>query len=99
VVNEAMCCGLPIITTKSAGCSIDLVENGNNGFIINSGDVEQLYRALLGIFESPVKWDTMSARSFEKIQRDFSVENTVEGFLSAVRYVRGLTHGSDCSKN
>ena len=99
VVNEAMCCGLPIITTNSAGCSIDLVENGYNGFIVNSGDVEQLYCALLNAFESPVEHDQMGIRSLEKIQRDFSVDTTVNGFLSAIKHIRGRFHGNNHDAN
>ena len=99
VVNEAMCCGLPIITTNAAGCSIDLVENGYNGFIVNSGDVEQLYYALLNTFENPVEHDQMGIRSLEKIQRDFSVDTTVNGFLSAIKYIRGRFHGNNHDAN
>jgi len=99
VVNEAMCCGLPIITTNAAGCSIDLVENGYNGFIVNSGDVEQLYYALLNVFESPVKHDQMGIRSLEKIQRNFSVDKAVNGFLLAIKYARGKVHGNNYDAN
>jgi|LFRM01.2.fsa_nt_gb glycosyltransferase involved in cell wall biosynthesis len=99
VVNEAMCCGLPIITTNAAGCSIDLVENGYNGYIVDSGDAEQLYYALLNAFESPVKHDQMRIRSLEKIQRDFSVDATVNGFLSAIQYVKGRNNEADNDAN
>jgi len=99
VVNEAMCCGLPIITTNAAGCSIDLVENGYNGYIVDSGDVEQLYCALLDVFEDSVKLNQMGIRSLEKIQRDFSVDTTVNGFLSAIRYVKGENNGTDSDAN
>jgi glycosyltransferase involved in cell wall biosynthesis len=30
-----MACGLPIITTKKVGASMDLIQDGINGFIIN----------------------------------------------------------------
>ena len=99
VVNEAMCCGLPIITTNAAGCSIDLIENGYNGYIVDSGDTEQLYHALLDVFEGSVKPDRMGIRSLEKIQRDFSVDTTVNGFLSAIRYVKGENNGTDSDEN
>lgn len=35
VVNEAMCAGKPVLVSKFAGSSADLVENGINGFIVN----------------------------------------------------------------
>lgn len=89
VVNEAMCCGLPIITSSSAGCSIDLVENDQNGYIVNPNNVDDIYQALLGVFEDPTKAELMGRRSLEKIQKDFSVEKTVDGFLSAIGHARG----------
>jgi len=38
VVNEAMCFGLPIITSNRIGSAVDLVEDGYNGFIFPSSD-------------------------------------------------------------
>ncbi|PWT72760.1 MAG: glycosyl transferase family 1 [Bacteroidetes bacterium] len=46
-VNEAMSCGRPVIVSQRAGCAIDLVESGKNGFIMDpentNGAVEYLY--------------------------------------------------------
>ena len=38
---EAMCMGLPVISTKVAGAT-DLIKDGENGFLINIGDEETL---------------------------------------------------------
>src|SRR3989339_40822 len=48
VVNEAMMFGLPIILTHDAGCSEELVSG--NGYVVNSGNVEELSDALNKIF-------------------------------------------------
>lgn len=42
VVNEAMCFGLPIITSNRVGSAVDLVKDGYNGFIFPAGDVGKL---------------------------------------------------------
>lgn len=42
VVNEAMVAGLPVIVSDICGCSLDLVENGVNGFTINPSSVEDI---------------------------------------------------------
>lgn len=46
VINEAMACGLPIICSRSAGASYDLVRDGENGYIIEPTSVESLCTAL-----------------------------------------------------
>ena len=42
VVNEALCFGLPIITSDQVGAARDLVENGQNGLSFPRGDVNGL---------------------------------------------------------
>src|SRR5439155_6627610 len=34
VINEAMACGLPVISSSVAGCAADLVQEAWNGFIV-----------------------------------------------------------------
>jgi len=41
-VNEAMAAGLAVLVSNRCGCAVDLVENGVNGFIFKSGNVEDL---------------------------------------------------------
>ncbi len=41
-VNEAMSFGLPVIVSDLTGCSSDLVQNGQNGYIFRTGDVNDL---------------------------------------------------------
>jgi glycosyltransferase involved in cell wall biosynthesis len=42
VVNEAMACGLPVLVSERCGCAVDLVRDGENGFIIDPYDDDQL---------------------------------------------------------
>jgi glycosyltransferase involved in cell wall biosynthesis len=42
VVNEAMAAGLPVVVSDAAGCSVDLVHEGDNGFTYRCGDVRAL---------------------------------------------------------
>ena len=46
VVNEAMACGLPVISSDAAGCTADLVEDNWNGRVVRRGDVAQLASAM-----------------------------------------------------
>ena len=42
VVNEGMAAGLPVVVSDAAGCSVDLVRDGENGFTYPCGDVAEL---------------------------------------------------------
>jgi glycosyltransferase involved in cell wall biosynthesis len=45
-VNEAMNFGLPVVVSDLIGCAFDLVEQGENGFVIRVGDVDGLSDAI-----------------------------------------------------
>ena len=42
VVNEAMFAGLPVLVSEICGCSLDLVKEGENGYIINPLDINDI---------------------------------------------------------
>jgi glycosyltransferase involved in cell wall biosynthesis len=42
VVNEAMAAGLPVIVSDECGCSMDLIDEGNNGYVFKAGDIGDL---------------------------------------------------------
>jgi glycosyltransferase involved in cell wall biosynthesis len=49
VVNEAMAAGLPVVVSDAAGCSVDLVREGENGYTYPCGDVSALAERLAAI--------------------------------------------------
>lgn len=83
VVNEAMAHGLPIITTNMCIAGIELISEGENGFIIPVDDSEQLARAIDRVLSNDSLVRTMSEKSLEKI-KNFNIENMAKeiyGFL------------------
>jgi glycosyltransferase involved in cell wall biosynthesis len=48
-VNEAMACGLPVVTSSLVGSSYDLIQIGVNGYQYPSGDVQALADCLAKI--------------------------------------------------
>ncbi len=53
VVNEAMCFGLPVITSDQVGASPDLIQEGVNGFIFPSGNSDKLANSIEKIMNMP----------------------------------------------
>ena len=67
VINEAMCFGLPIVTTDAVAASYDLVRDGENGYVTRVGDVEALGNALSCFVDVPEVRERMGRRSAEII--------------------------------
>lgn len=86
VVNEAMACGKAILVSDKAGCSIDLVKPGVNGYIMRSGDLKQCMEfidKLTTSRESAITMGEESARmiapwSFAEICRSYEMNIVIQ---------------------
>lgn len=74
VVNEAMAFGLPVITTNKCIAGIELIENGKNGFIVESESVEELAQAINQVLQDETLLNKMSRENLLKIQ-SYTIEN------------------------
>lgn len=88
VINEAMVCGCPIITTCDAGASRDLVRNGVNGYVVEARNVEQLHQTAKRVLGDYKLRQDMKKAS-RNIIRDFSCEESMKGYRAAINYVLG----------
>jgi glycosyltransferase involved in cell wall biosynthesis len=82
VVNEAMACGLPVISSDAAGCARDLVEDNTNGRMVSAGDVEHLVCAMEELAADSELRVQMGNRSRERILR-YSPETCANGIARA----------------
>jgi glycosyltransferase involved in cell wall biosynthesis len=82
VVNEAMACGLPVIASDAAGCTVDLVQDNWNGRIVRHGDVEQLASAMEEIGGDLALRERLGNHSRERIVR-YSPEACAGGLAEA----------------
>ncbi len=53
VVNEAMASGMPVLVSNMCGCSFDLVWDGQNGFLFDPWDQQELTEKLLILSGDP----------------------------------------------
>lgn len=58
-VLEAMALGLPVISTNVGGLPY-LIENGENGLLVNSGDAEKMARQVIKIFQDENQYSTLA---------------------------------------
>ena len=83
VVNDAMACGLPVVASRVAGCTADLVREDWNGMLVSAGDVPSLCDSMRLIASQPELVATMGRRSVERIQQ-YSPRSWSEGLAHAV---------------
>jgi glycosyltransferase involved in cell wall biosynthesis len=84
VVNEAAACGLPLVLSDRVGAAHDLLRDGENGFLVEAGDVDAAAVALRRLAADPALREEQGARSRELAQ-DWGYGPSVSGFLAAVR--------------
>lgn len=82
VVNEAMAAGLPVAVSTAAGCTGDLVNDGENGYAFDPLDGDALTRVLLDLASPAADRDRMGARS-QEIVAGWAPERFAEGLWAA----------------
>jgi len=98
-ILEAMACGLPIVATRVGGVP-DIIEDGANGYLINTKNPEQIAEALLRVLQDEELQKIMSnnnRKSAEKYRWD-TVAATLEGVYqnSLGSSERSPIHGDVC---
>lgn len=76
VIMEAMAAGLPIVSTRIAGVP-EMVGSGENGLLVEAGDVEALADALEELLTDLTRGRKMGARGRAIAQEKFSIEANV----------------------
>lgn len=85
VVNEAMAAGLPVIVSDNAGCSIDLVKEGENGFTFKNQSSDSLAEKIELLLKDKEKMKKMGNRSLQIIQ-EFTPEKTSKAIVEAILF-------------
>ncbi len=88
IVNEAMAAGLPVIVSDDMGCAVDLVRNGENGFVYPFGDIPALSNALHAVLQ-PGAAERMGRASAERIAH-WSYREDLDGVKAALHFCTRL---------
>jgi len=83
VVNEAMNAGRAIVVSEQVGCQPDLVQDGVNGAVFQSLNVDSLTDALRRVLSSPDGYAQMGTESLRMIG-NYSFDRDIAGLRSAL---------------
>lgn len=83
VIGEAMSAGLPIISFDCIAGPSELIENGENGFLIPLFDEEEYKKKLSLLMNESYLIQRMGKESFKKI-KEYSIETIAEKFYSLI---------------
>lgn len=84
VVNEALACGLPVVTTDMCVSGRELIKNGFNGYMVRVDDLEALSNSVSKIINlNEIKYKEMQNNSLNVI-KDYTIEKMADAYLAAL---------------
>lgn len=86
VINEAMACGLPVITTDKCVAGLELIEEGKNGYIVRVGDHVALAEKIDQLITMPDKSFSMGTSAVETISQ-YTIENMAKIHAKAFKEI------------
>jgi glycosyltransferase involved in cell wall biosynthesis len=81
VITEAMVCGLPVVSFDCPWGPRAIINDGEDGLLIENGNVEKLAEALVEMVQHPEKLRRMAAKAVENVQR-FKIDQIAEKWKS-----------------
>jgi glycosyltransferase involved in cell wall biosynthesis len=79
VLLEAMSCEMPVIATSISG-TVDVVDNGKDGIIIQPDNPEELANAMEFIIKNPEKSYNLGKNARQKVTESFSLDETARRY-------------------
>lgn len=84
VLVEAAAAGLPIIASKFAGGTVDVVQEGRNGFVVDPTDISALAQRIKELCLNPAMRAAMGRQSLQIVAESVNIQRSADGFVQAV---------------
>ena len=84
VVKEARAIGIPVLTTARGGQAAYLAD-GEDGYLLEPGDVRKTCRALVQILQNPSRAGDFGKKGHQRYGENFRAAKTADGIFSIYR--------------
>ena len=88
VVNEAMGMGLPVVTTNKCGAGLEIIKDGENGYMVNDTDEKALQNRVEKLLDNKLLRDKMAVQNI-KTAKQYTIEKMVKDHI---RYFMTLSN-------
>lgn len=86
VLAEAMACETPVVATR-CGAPEEVVQDGENGFLVPSGDSTAMAEAILRIVDDPGLRERMGQAGRESVLANFAIDIVGKRLVDSFRRV------------
>ncbi len=83
---EAICVGLPIVTTKVSGTD-ELVQDGVNGYVVEIGDTDAMASALRKLMSDEHLMQQIGVSSL-KMKSQFQIDTILEEWINLIKHIQ-----------
>lgn len=103
VLNEAMNSGCAVVASHAIGSVPFLVDDGKNGLIYRSGDIEDLYEKVKYLIDNPYKATQLGKNAYITLSNLWNAETAAQRFKQLVKAIKAggaddLFNDGPCSK-
>lgn len=88
VINEAVACGLPVVTTHRCIAGMEMLREGRNGFLVPTEEPEQLAEAVNRILKDQELEKSMRVNNLE-LAKHYSIEEMAKTHLNILKELQG----------
>jgi glycosyltransferase involved in cell wall biosynthesis len=94
---DAMACSRPIVATRAGGIP-EIVEDGQNGVLVEPRDHAAMARAIVGLLKDEGTRQRMGAAGLARVTDRFTVERMVAGTAAVYARAAGRPHAADTAR-
>lgn len=98
VLNESMNSGCAVVASSAIGSVPFLLKDGENGFIYQDGNIDDLYNKVKCLLDNPQKAAQFGEQAYKTLCDEWNAENAAERFICLVKEILSGNKNPDLFK-